>query len=241
MTDLDFNKALVFFAHPDDGEFMAGGSMIKWVSEGKEIILCVVTNGAMGSNDPAMTREKLIASRMEEQREAAKITGISDVIFLGYEDCKVEDSHELRCDMIREIRRHKPDVVIGPDPTMYFFADAYINHPDHRKVGEALCAAISPGAATVPLYREELYDKGFEPHHLTAALLGFTNHANYWVDIEEHLDTKIKSVSVHHTQTPEFGDQFTERMRLIASISAEGCDRDIKYAEAYRAIYFRDR
>jgi len=240
LMDLDFNKALVFFAHPDDGEFMAGGSMIKWVAEGKEIVLCVVTNGAMGSNDPNMAREKLIASRREEQLEAAKITGITDVVFLGYEDCKVEDSHELRRDMIREIRRYKPDIVIGPDPTMYFFADAYINHPDHRKVGEAFCAAISPGAATVPLYREELYDEGFEPHHLTAALFGMTNNPNFWVDIEEHMDTKVKSVSVHHTQTPEFGDKFTERMQMIASLSAEGSD-GIKYAEAFRVVNFRER
>ena len=239
--DLEFDKALVFFAHPDDGEFMAGGSMIKWVAEGKEIILCVVTNGAMGSNDPAMTREKLISSRMDEQWEAAKINGISDVVFLGYEDCMVEDSHDLRRDIIREIRRHKPDVVIGPDPTMYFFADAYINHPDHRKVGDALCAAISPGAATVPLYREELYEKGFPPHHLKAALFGMTNRPNYWVDIEDHMETKIKSVSVHHTQTPEFGDQFANRMRAIASLSAEGSDQEIKYAEAFRVINFRER
>jgi LmbE family N-acetylglucosaminyl deacetylase len=239
LKDLEFNKALVFFAHPDDAEFMAGGSIIKWVAEGKEIVLCVVTNGANGSNDPAMARETLISSRMDEQREAAKITGVADVIFLGYEDCMVEDSHELRRDMIREIRRHKPDIVIGPDPTMYFFADQYINHPDHRKVGDALCAAISPGAPTLPIYREELYDKGFEPHHLTAALFGMTGSPNYWVDIEDVLDKKIQSVSVHHTQTPEFGDKFSERMRQIASFSAEGSEHT--YAESYRLMLFRER
>lgn len=239
MIDLEFNKALVFFAHPDDGEFMAGGSIVRWAAEGKEIILCVVTNGAMGSNDPDMPREKLIAARREEQLEAAKITGISDVVFLDYEDCRVEDSHELRRDMIREIRRHKPDVVIGPDPTMYFFVDAYVNHPDHRKVGEAFCAAVSPGAATVPLYRDELYDKGFGPHHLKAVLFAMTNNPNYWVDIEEHMETKIKSVSVHYTQTPEFGTEIADRMRLIASASAQGSD--YKYAEAFRVLKFRER
>ncbi len=239
MIDLEFNKALVFFAHPDDAEFMAGGSIIQWVNEGKEIVLCVVTNGANGSNDPAMSREKLISSRMDEQREAARLTGVSDIVFLGYEDCMVEDSHDLRRDMIREIRRHKPDIVIGPDPTMYFFADQYINHPDHRKVGDALCAAISPGAPTLPIYREELYDKGFEPHHLKAALFGMTGSPNYWVDIEKVMEDKIKSVSVHYTQTPEFGDQFSERMKMIASFSAEGSD--YKYAEAYRLMNFRER
>ena len=241
MKELDFEKALIFFAHPDDGEFMAGGSMIKWVAAGKEVVLCVVTNGSHGSNDPAVSREELIAARMKEQRDAAKITGISDVIFLGYEDCHVEDSHDLRRDMIREIRRVKPEVVVGPDPTMYFFADQYINHPDHRKVGEALCAALSPGAATLPIYREELYDKGFEPHHVAVALFGFSENPNYFVDITDDIDKKIESLWVHHSQTPEFGDEFADRVRFIAKTIAELSDDEIEYAEAYRAIYFRER
>jgi LmbE family N-acetylglucosaminyl deacetylase len=241
LKDLDVKKVLIFFAHPDDGEFMAGGSMIKWVAEGKEVVLCVVTNGSHGSNDPAVTREELIAARMREQREAAKITGISDVIFLGYEDCHVEDSHELRRDMIREIRRFKPDVVVGPDPTMYFFADQYINHPDHRKVGEALCAAISPGAATVPIYRDELYDKGFEPHQVQAVLFGFSGEPNHFVDIADNIDKKIQSLWIHDSQTPEFGDEFGDRVRFIAKVIAEQSDDDLEYAEAYRAIYFRER
>jgi LmbE family N-acetylglucosaminyl deacetylase len=241
LKDLQAEKVLIFFAHPDYGEFMAGGSMIKWVAEGKEVVLCVVTNGSHGSNDPSVTREELIASRMREQREAALITGISDVIFLGYEDCHVEDSHDLRRDMIREIRRFKPDVVVGPDPTMYFFADQYINHPDHRKVGEALCAAISPGAATLPIYREELYDKGFEPHHVKAALFGFTDEPNYFVDITDNIDKKIQALWVHNTQTPEFGDEFGDRVRFIAKTIAEQSDEEIEYAEAYRVMDFRER
>lgn len=241
MREIEFNKVLIFFAHPDDGEFMAGGSIIKWAAEGKEVVLCVITNGSHGSNDPAMKREDLIAARENEQREAAKITGIQDVMFLGYEDCHVEDSHELRRDMIREIRRFKPDVVIGPDPTMYFMMDMYINHPDHRKVGEALCAALSPGAPTLPVYREELYDKGFMPHHPKAALFGFSGLPNYFVDITEHMDKKIESVQVHYTQTPEFGDQFSDRIKGIASAMGEASEQGFKYAESYRAIYFRDR
>ncbi|MGQ0679117.1 MAG: PIG-L deacetylase family protein [Actinomycetota bacterium] len=241
MNELDFQKVLIFFAHPDDGEFMAGGSSIKWAAEGKEVVLCVVTNGSHGSNDPAMVREELIAARMSEQRAAAQVTGISDVVFLGYEDCHVEDSHELRRDMIREIRRHKPDLVIGPDPTTYFFHDQYINHPDHRKVGEALCAAISPGAATLPVYREELFDKGFEPHHLKAALFGLTGQPNYFVDITGSMDTKIRSVLVHYSQTPEFGDQIADRIKGFARDAGQQSEDRFEYAESYRAIYFRER
>lgn len=76
---------MVVMPHPDDGEFSAGGSMARWAAEGKEVILVCVTNGAAGSNDPKVERDWLIATREQEQREAADITGIKDVIFLGYE------------------------------------------------------------------------------------------------------------------------------------------------------------
>ena len=238
--DFDFQKILIFFAHPDDGEFMAGGSITKWAAEGKEVTLCVVTNGSHGSNDPSMKREDLIEARRREQDHAAKVTGVSDIIFLGYEDCHVEDSHELRRDMIREIRRVKPDVVIGPDPSVYFFAQRYINHPDHRKVGEALCAAISPGASTVPVYRDELYDKGFMPHDLKAALFGRSPDPDYYVDITETIDKKIEAIMCHYSQTPEFRDGLTEWMKQWAAQAASDSGQDYKYAESFRIINLQD-
>lgn len=238
--DFDFNKVMVFFAHPDDGEFMAGGTISKWASEGKEITLCVVTNGSHGSNDPNVQREDLIKAREQEQHAAAKVTGASNIIFLGYEDCHVEDSHDLRRDMIREMRRVKPDVVIGPDPTTFFFAQRYINHPDHRNVGRALCAALSPGVTTVPIYRSELYDKGFEPHEVKAALFGMSPDSDFFVDITDWMDKKVEAIMVHYSQAPEFREDLSERMREWAGQAAATSGHDYKYAEAFKAVYFRE-
>lgn len=238
--DFDFNKVMVFFAHPDDGEFMAGGTIARWASEGKEIVLCVVTNGSHGSNDPSVKREDLIAAREQEQQAAAKITGVKDIVFLGYEDCHVADSHDLRRDMIREMRRLKPDVVIGPDPTTFFFAQRYINHPDHRYVGQALCAALSPGVTTVPIYRSELYDKGFEPHEVKAALFAMSPDPDLYIDITDSIEKKIEAIMAHFSQAPEFRADLSERMKEWAAQAAASSGHDYKYAESFKAIYFRE-
>lgn len=238
--DFDFQKAMVFFAHPDDAEFMAGGTIARWASEGKEVILCVVTNGSHGSNDPSVEREELIEARKREQKAAAQITGASDIVFLGYEDCHVEDSHDLRRDMIREMRRLKPEVVIGPDPTTYFFAQRYINHPDHRNVGQALCAALSPGVTTVPIYRSELYDKGFEPHAVKAALFAMSPDPDLYIDITESIEKKIEGIMAHYSQAPEFRADLSERMKEWAAQAAASSGHDYKYAEAFKAIYFQE-
>ena len=237
--DFEFDKVLIFCPHPDDGEFLAGGAMARWASEGKQVVLCVVTNGAAGSNDPDVKRDWLIETRRKEQREAASITGIKDVVFLGHEDGFIEDSHELRRDMIREIRRYKPDVVVGMDPTTFYFAQRYVNHPDHRKVGEAFVAAVNPGATTVPLYRDELYDKGFGPHQVKACLLGFTNNADYYVDITDFVDTKVKAIMAHVSQMGEFNERIDTLIKETGAMYAAASGEGWQYAEGFKAFFFQ--
>ncbi|MGH2812294.1 MAG: PIG-L deacetylase family protein [Actinomycetota bacterium] len=238
MTDeFDYQKVLVFCPHPDDGEVTAGGSMARWASEGKEVILCVATNGAAGSNDPEVDRDELIATREREQRAAAEITGISDVIFLGHEDGFLEDSHELRLDLIREIRRYKPDVVMGPDPTSFYFAQRYINHPDHRKLGESVCAAVNPGATTVPLYRPELHDQGFEAHSLKGCLLAFSNQPDFFVDISDFIEVKLKALQAHASQFQD-PERLEGLVRMMGKMSAGASNREMEYAEGYKSFFF---
>lgn len=232
----DFERAMVIIPHPDDGEFTAGGSMARWAAEGKEVILVVVTNGAMGSNDPAVERDWLIKTRKEEQREAASILGIKDVVFLDYEDGYVEDSHDLRRDLIREMRRYKPQVVVSMDPTTFYRGNRYVNHTDHRTLGLAFMAALSPGVTTVPLYREELYDKGFEPHRPDVVLLGSNDAPDFYVDISDYVDVKIKAIRAHVSQ---FGEAAPagDMMKNLSAFHAQQSGMDIEYAEAFKALF----
>ena len=59
-----------------------------------------------------MTREKLRDTRYDEQRKAAKILGVKHVVFLGYEDGYLYPTLEVRKDVARQVRIHKPDVII---------------------------------------------------------------------------------------------------------------------------------
>jgi LmbE family N-acetylglucosaminyl deacetylase len=236
VSDLEFQKALVFCPHPDDAEFSLGGTMARWTSEGKEVVLCVVTDGSAGSNDPGVERDWLIRTRAEEQRKASALLGVEEVIFLGYEDGYVEDSHELRRDIVREIRRHRPDVVVGPDPTTFYFAQRYVNHPDHRKVGEAFLAAVNPGATTVPLYREDLYDQGFEPHQVTYCLLSMTSDPDHFVDITDFIERKIEGVLAHDSQmrNMDAAETVGDRIKEFGATVAERFELDFKHAEAFK-------
>ena len=53
---MGFASVLVIFAHPDDAEFMCGGTVAAWANEGTDVHYCVVTDGSAGSNEPGVTR-----------------------------------------------------------------------------------------------------------------------------------------------------------------------------------------
>src|SRR5690349_11383559 len=69
------NAALVIAAHPDDGDFGAAGYTAQLAARGWDVSFLVCTNGAKGTSDREMTRERLIALRREEQREACRRMG----------------------------------------------------------------------------------------------------------------------------------------------------------------------
>jgi LmbE family N-acetylglucosaminyl deacetylase len=110
-------RVLVVAAHPDDPEFLAGGTIARLAKEGREIAYLIVTNGNKGSGDRSITSQQLIPIREEEQRCAARVLGVRDVEFLGYEDGELEDTRNLRRDVTREIRRWRPDLIITLNPS----------------------------------------------------------------------------------------------------------------------------
>ena len=125
-------SAMVVVAHPDDAEFLSGGTVAKWANAGAEITYVVVTKGDKGSEDPEMTPERLTEIREAEQRAAGAVLGVKHYEFLGYPDGYLQATLELRRDLSCVIRRYRPEVLITFDPSNRFVSDQYVNHPDHR-------------------------------------------------------------------------------------------------------------
>ena len=90
-------RILVVQAHPDDAEFLCGGTIARLAEEGRDIHYLLVTKGDKGTDDPDMTPARLSAIREQEQQRAAKVLGVQTVTFLeGYSDSEVEATMGLR-------------------------------------------------------------------------------------------------------------------------------------------------
>jgi LmbE family N-acetylglucosaminyl deacetylase len=224
-------KIVTIFPHADDAEFTCAGSVAKWVAEGHEVDYVLVTNGNKGSDDPSMTSEQLIATRQAEQRAACDILGVKDVHFLGHEDAMLVNSLDLRRDLVRVIRKLKPDVVVTFDPTVRFVGKSYFNHPDHRVTGDVTLDAIYPAARDRMTF-PELLAEGLEPHKVREVFLASPKEPDYWVDITDYLERKLAALCAH---TSQIGDWSPEEM--IRAWAAEGGrwhDPPVKYAESFR-------
>lgn len=224
-------RVLGIFAHPDDPEFSMGGSAAVWADTGAEVFYCIVTDGSAGSNDPSQDLNELVTMREAEQRAAAQICGVKDVIFLGYKDGTLEPTLALRRDLTRLIRQLRPDRVVCGDPTAFFYGDEYINHADHRAAAEAAVTAVFPSAVTRPIF-PELLAEGLEPHQVRELYItsGEGPHVVH-VDISAGLERKIDALRCHASQV-QVGDGQWLREWAAATGKAAG----IPYAEAFRVM-----
>jgi LmbE family N-acetylglucosaminyl deacetylase len=196
---LDIQRAMAIYAHPDDAEFGMAGTVAKWCKAGVEFTYCMVTNGASGSDDETMTREKLRDTRYDEQRAAAKILGVKNTVFLGYEDGYLYPTIEVRRDVARQIRIHKPDVLFTMDPTMRIGGN-YINHPDHIAAAEVTLRSINPDASTRQMFPELWKEEHLEPHKPKALFLMAFDEAATVIDISAVMETKVKALRAHSSQ-----------------------------------------
>jgi LmbE family N-acetylglucosaminyl deacetylase len=226
-------RVLAIYAHPDDPEISAGGTLARWADAGSEVHVALTTKGDKGTNDQDADLDTVTALRIEESAAAARALGVLPPHHLGYSDGELPDDRSVRVELVRLIRTIRPDVVCCPDPTAVFFADSYINHRDHRVTGWATLDAVAPAAGN-PHYFPELRDEGLDVHQVGSLYLSGTFEPNLWVDIGATLERKIEALFCHASQLVETGEWFREFLR--ESAVAAGRAAGVQYAEAFRRI-----
>jgi LmbE family N-acetylglucosaminyl deacetylase len=227
-------RAMFIYAHPDDIEFTVAGTAAKWAMHGSEVVYVVLTDGNAGSHEANMTPEALAKIRRAEQEAAARVAGVRTCIFLGYPDCQLVPTLEVRKQLVRVIRQYRPNAVVCGDPRPYFYSDAYINHPDHRAAAVAAIEAVFPAAELNILY-PDLLEEGLQGHKPNYVYIYTGQDANCYVDTSETLEIKIEALRQHASQLGDWdpGPRMRERAAWIGKRAGLAC------AEGYHRITLR--
>jgi LmbE family N-acetylglucosaminyl deacetylase len=228
----DLHRALVVFSHPDDAEFLAAPTIAALVARGLAVDYLVTTDGAKGTDDPNVTPEELAATRIDEQRAAADVLGVQEIVHLGYPDGYLTPSLELRRDIVRQIRRMQPDLVIAQNPQRRSDGAGYIAHPDHLATGEATLAAVYP-AARDRLNFPELLDEGLSPWKVRQLLISGSERPNLWVDVSTTFEQGMEALRCHASQIDDM-DGAQARMRERALEAGE--ESGLWLAQAFLSI-----
>ena len=226
-------RALAVSAHPDDIEFGCAGTLSLWADQGAEVTLCIVTDGSTGTQDRTLMGLGLQEVRRSESEAAAEIIGAREVLWPGYRDGYVEYTLDLRRDIAAAFRRVKPHryVVMDPAPTI---GGGFVNHPDHRAVGQASLDVVLT-AGTTPGHFPELLEQGLEPWRgLRELWMMGPGDRPVAVDITSTITRKVDALLRHRSQVGDDTERITGWMRTRGA--ELGAQHGFDFAEVFHVI-----
>lgn len=228
-------KILAIFAHPDDAEFFCGGMIARWVDQGHCVSYCLLTKGQRGFHEKGMDLTTMAEIRVREQMAAGSVLGVTDIRFLEHLDGELVADIALREEIIQEIRKRKPDIVVSCDPTNLFPAVNRINHPDHRAAGQAVIDAVFPAAGS-PAYQFNDKLTATEAHQVEEMWLALTQQPNFEIVLTNYLEKRIRAILCHHSQVQATAEELLDKY-LKPSLAKEGADAPA-YCEKFLRIIF---
>ena len=178
--------------------------------------------------------DELCAVRHEEQYAAAKVIGAEAVYIMNNPDGYLVPDLNLRRDVVREIRKHKPDILVTCDPQNLFAAYG-INHPDHRAAGQVVLDAVFPAAGN-ETYFPELLEEGLQPHMLKEVWCSLTMQPNVTMDVTDTWDIKLQAILEHKTQV-----QDTEKLieRFKSRRTEDSTEENPRYEEQFKVVKYQ--
>lgn len=177
---------LAFGAHPDDVELGCGGTIAKLVSEGKTCVIVDLTRGELGTRGTDQTRK-------EEATEAAKILGVAARENLGLKDGFLVNTEEYQMELIKMIRKYKPEIVL---------ANAIDDrHPDHAKAAKLESdACFLSGLRKIETVLNGEVQEVWRPKQIYHYIQWKDVKPEFVIDISEHLDKKIEACMAFKSQ-----------------------------------------
>ena len=202
-------KILVVGAHPDDIEPQMGGTIAKLTKNGHDVLILQFTD----------TGEELNNIRTFESIDAARILG-AKIKHLHYDQNNFSFKRETIKSLDRIVEEYKPDEI--------YTCWEYDSHQDHQVVSKIVLASSRKNNANVYFF-EPIIPGGITPY-------GF--NSNYFVDITDTMEIKIKSIMAHKSQVEKFGKRWLDAIYGRASL--RGFQINTKYAEAFQIVKMID-
>lgn len=221
-------RVLCVQAHPDDGEIGAGATVARLVQAGAEAVYLTVTDGGVGTEDASIKPPELIRTRRREEEEAARLLGVTRMIWLDFPDGGNLELSAVREKIIEAVRRVRPDLLMVMDPWLPYEA-----HSDHRITGLAAAEAVL--LSGYPHACPQHLAGGLMPHAPEAVAFYATSRPNTFIDVTATWPLKLAALKKHESQfDPESLEMISAYLTAKAREQAAG--RGFELAETFKVL-----
>jgi LmbE family N-acetylglucosaminyl deacetylase len=225
----DWERGLAIAAHPDDLEYGTAAAVARWTSEGKRVHYVLATRGEAGLAIPTHEAGPV---REAEERAAAAAVGVESVEFLDHRDGMIQYGLNLRRDLARAIRRHRPHVIVSINRHETWGGQTF-NMADHRHVGLAVLDAVRDAAN--PWIFPELVDEGYEPWgDVRLVAYNGSPHPTHAVDVTGFIDRGVASLQEHRSYVEHTGTDADTMLREWAGETGRALGVD--YAISFEVV-----
>src|SRR3989344_6741607 len=234
---MEGNVLLLVPSHKMGRVFGCGPTVAKYIKEGATAYYVICTNGNRGSRANKFDAVELVETRHSEQENAANIIGVTETFFLDHDDGNLTANLEVKEQIVRIIRKLKPDIILTHDPSWFYQVSdgsARINHNDHRQTGIATLDAVYPLSRDLASFPEHA-KAGLTPHHIPEVLLFSVQTPDYFVDVSGSWETKVKAVLAHQSQ---IDDPKQTKKRVTERMKELGKQADYDYSEGFIRLIF---
>lgn len=221
-------KVIVISAHPDDEVLGAGGAILKHVADGDQVYWLITTNISEAKGFP----DEMVSERQREIKQVEELLGITKTFLLNYPTMTLSSSTVN--DMVPEISKVFKEV----EPEIVYCLNRSDAHSDHRFTFDAAMACTK--SFRYPFIKKVLLYECLSETEFAPALQEKVFLPNYYVDISNYLDKKLKAMNIYASELGEHPFPRSER-NIKALATFRGAIAGVEYAEAFQLIKFIDK
>lgn len=213
---------LAFGAHPDDVEIGMGGTIAKYVREGRRVGICDLTLAELSSNGT-------VDIRTQEADKASILLGLEVRENLHLPDRGLVVNETYIKKIVTIIRKYKPKLIFTP-----YYED---RHPDHGN-----CSRLIEEAAFSAGIRKYEDNEGLGPHKTQSIYFYMINgfhRPSFVVDVSEVMDIKLQSLRTYESQFSKLSNTIDTPLvnGYIETVEARerlfGKEVGVEYAEGF--------
>ena len=205
---------LVLAAHNDDQVIGAGGTLAKYVKEGKQFITVVFSYGER--SHPHLKPEVIIEARKKEAEDCDKILGGSGIIYLNLQEGKFPQEFKDK-----KIKTKITNIIKKSKPSKIFTHSIDDPHPDHRAIYKLIDDIIKEDKLKCDVYSFDIWNIIKIKHRDKPKLV---------VDITKTFEKKVKALQVHESQKLAVTSLL---WKMYIKDFTNGFNNNCKYAEVF--------